>query len=149
MLTRLFGLACCAGLVMLAGCTSTDLTQSQKRLGQTIPVHFSQTSDIYIDRAIAHLQGNQLTVQGNIRRDRLFAGNYHGHVDVILVDTDGQVLKGVLVEYSTSLLIPDGIRQSRFTVVLPVESTIPNQVVVKIHQAKKCALISAIPDKSS
>ena len=137
---RLFTFACCVVFVMLTGCASMDLTQSHEPSAQKTLVTITPTSDIYINQATANLKDNQLTIAGSIRRDRLFRGDYHGHVDVMLTDAKGQILKSVQTEYSTGLLIPDGIRRTRFSVVLPVDSTIPSHVVVKVHDEKECAL---------
>jgi hypothetical protein len=142
MLIRLLGLVYCVVLIVLSGCSSTQVVQSDEQPSQTIPLTIVKTPDIYIEQARVYLIDDLLTIEGTIQRDRLFGSNYHGHVDVILTNAKNQILKRMKVSYSTASLIPDGIRRTQFSLVVPIDamSNAPTQVEVEVHRESDCAL---------
>lgn len=142
MLIRLLSVVYCVVLVLLAGCSTTDVAQSPGQSSQLIPVTITETKDISIERANAHISHDQLAVTGIIQRDRLLGSNYHGHVDVTLADANNQVLLQVKSPYAVGCLIPDGLRRTRFSLTVPIHWAIsaPVQVHVKVHREPDCTL---------
>lgn len=83
-------------------------------------------------------QDNALVIQGSIERDRLYRGNMHGHVLVSVLDAAGTTVDQQTVSYSTTSLLPEGIRRTPFTVTLPGVSESSNRIVLQLHKRNTC-----------
>ncbi|HAI11861.1 MAG TPA: hypothetical protein DCM28_09165 [Phycisphaerales bacterium] len=127
---RLFQLTTVLFVSGLIGCSNTASLSSNTTI--------QNTKHIQIKAVTTQQQDNALVIQGSIERDRLYRGNMHGHVMVSVLDAAGTAIDQKTVAYSTTSLLPEGIRRTPFSVTLPGVSESSNRIVLQLHKRNTC-----------
>lgn len=128
-------------IILVSGCATDGISHTNQLL---VPFELVPSEDVYISRAYAYEDGDELVVYGKVKRSaQNCCDPARGHVDIAVLGPEGTVLYVTSTLYSPRNIPKVRSRTSRFTVRLPY--TLPEGETIRIaYHSGLEALASAV-----
>ncbi len=123
--------------MMVSGCGQTG---TANRPGDGVVVRDVAAANVHVIDVQSHQEGGELVISGRVKRSYNFCcDDAKGHVDIVVVDSDGFVVANGSTYYSPRNIPKTRTRSSRFEARLPI--ILPQGTVIRTayHKDSKFA----------
>ena len=119
--------ALCVGMLIVSGCASKQIVRNE-----VLPMEIKETQNVSVVRVRNYMDENHLVVSGAVKRDYFFRTTAYGHVDILFLDKEDNIIKESNVRYLPARLStnwPSSLFKETFNEV-PKDA---KQIVVSYH----------------
>ncbi len=115
--------------IAITGCTTSRVNLAERGI---VSIERVPTKHIYVSAAYVYQDGDELVISGRVKHKHAHRTS-RGHVDIIILGPEGEILKEVTISYVPRIIRRKGSREAHFNVRLPFIPLKGSTVHVAFH----------------